>query len=166
MLPLWSKFLQTISLLGVLFFMVNSVNADTYTNGIDSNRTLAEDVNLRIDTFDEIDRLFKALRFKVVNQRSTDREGALELSSQLVELAQRLPDLFTVPSANEAFPQSRSRPEIWSRKDFFDTQMFEFIEDFKDIDDEVEKGSLTKVGQLIDVTAKGCRRCHNSFRYK
>ncbi len=167
MLLLPSRFLLAVSLLAVLFLTVNTANADAVkANRINSNRALAEDVNLRIDTFDEIDKLFKALRFKVVNQRSTDRQGALELSNQLVELTHHLPDLFAVPSAKEVFPQSRSRPEIWSRKAFFDTQMIEFVEDLKDINDEIKAGSLTKAGQLIDVTAKGCRRCHNSFRYK
>lgn len=124
------------------------------------------DVDLRIETFDEIDKLFKALRFKIVNQRSTNHQAALKYSSQLVELAYRLPDLFDVPSAADAFPQSRSRPEIWSRKAFFDTQMFNFVDNLEDINDEVKAGNLTKAGQLIDETAKGCRRCHNAFRYK
>ncbi|HKM16160.1 MAG TPA: cytochrome c [Marinospirillum sp.] len=126
----------------------------------------AKDIDLRIETFDEIDKLFKALRFKVVNQRSTNHEAALKFSSQLVELVYRLPDLFDVPSAADAFPQSRSRPEIWSRKTFFDAQMFEFVDNLEDINDEIKAGNLTKAGQLIDETAKGCRRCHNAFRYK
>lgn len=125
-----------------------------------------DDVNLRIDTFDEIDMLFKALRFKVVNQRSTNREGALEFSSQLVELSYRLPDLFDLPSSREAFPQSRSRPEIWSRKARFDTLLDEFVDNLEQIDDEIRGGNLTKAGRIIDETAKGCRRCHNGFRYK
>mgnify|MGYP001205247760 CR=1 FL=1 len=126
----------------------------------------AEDVNLRIDTFDEIDQLFKALRFKVVNQRSTNREAALEYSSKLVKLSYRLPDLFDLPSARENFPQSRSRPEIWAKKEHFDHQLEAFVVNLEKIDDEIRAGDLNRAGRLIDETAKGCRRCHNGFRYR
>jgi len=125
-----------------------------------------EDVNLRIDTFDEIDQLFKELRFKVVNQRSTDREAALVFSEQLVILSYRLPDMFDLPSSREIFPQSRSHPKIWTRKKYFDRLMEEFVDNLEKIDDEIRDGDLTKAGRLIDITAKGCRRCHNGFRYK
>lgn len=127
---------------------------------------ILEDVNQRIDTFDEVDRLFKALRFKVVSQRSTDREGAMEFSSELIELAYQLPELFNQPSSREIFPHSRSRPEIWSRKVRFDVLLDEFIDNLEVIDDEIKAGNLSKAGRLIDETAKGCRRCHNTFRYR
>src|SRR5690554_799144 len=126
----------------------------------------AEDVNLRIDTFDEIDQLFKALRFKVVNQRSTNREAALDYSSKLVKLSYRLPDLFDLPSSRESFPQSRSRPEIWTKKERFDQQLEAFVVNLEKIDDEIRAGDLSRAGRLIDETAKGCRRCHNGFRYR
>ncbi|WP_027848558.1 cytochrome c [Marinospirillum minutulum] len=126
----------------------------------------AEDVNLRIDTFDEIDQLFKALRFKVVNQRSTNREAALDYSSKLVKLSYRLPDLFDLPSSRESFPQSRSRPEIWTKKEYFDQQLEAFVVNLEKIDDEIRAGDLSRAGRLIDETAKGCRRCHNGFRYR
>lgn len=135
-------------------------------NAFAEKASLAEEVNLRIDTFDEVDRLFKALRFKVVNQRSTDREGALEYSSELVELTYRLPELFDEPSPRELFPASRSRPEIWSKKDRFDFLLDEFVGNLEAIDDEIKEGDLSKAGRLIDETAKGCRRCHNAFRYR
>lgn len=127
---------------------------------------LLEAVNQRIDTFDEVDRLFKALRFKVVSQRSQDSAGAREFSSELVELAYRLPVLFEQESPREVFPHSRSRPEIWSRKVRFDVLLDAFIDNLEIIDDEIAAGNLTKAGQLIDETAKGCRRCHNAFRYR
>jgi len=126
----------------------------------------AEDVNLRIDTFDEMDQLFKALRFKIVNQRSTNREAALGYSSKLVKLSYRLPDLFDLPSSREMFPQSRSRPEIWTKKERFDYQLEVFVVNIEKIDDEIREGDLTKAGRMIDETAKGCRRCHNGFRYR
>jgi len=126
----------------------------------------AEDVNLRIDTFDEMDQLFKALRFKIVNQRSTNREAALGYSSKLVKLSYRLPDLFDLPSSREMFPQSRSRPEIWTKKERFDHQLEVFVVNIEKIDDEIREGDLTKAGRMIDETAKGCRRCHNGFRYR
>lgn len=126
----------------------------------------AEDVNFRIDTFDEIDQLFKALRFKVVNQRSTNREAALDYSSKLVKLSYRLPDLFDLPSSRESFPQSRSRPEIWTKKERFDQQLEAFVVNLEKIDDEIRAGDLSRAGRLIDETAKGCRRCHNGFRYR
>lgn len=174
------RFLKSIALAAALlagiFFTAavhaNTINTSTLnstsvnTHALKTNQALLAEVDLRIEVFDEIDRLFKALRFKVVNQGSTEREGALAFSGQLIELARRLPDLFTAPSAKDIFPHSRSRPEIWSRKTFFDSQIIDFIEDLEDINDEIKTGSLTKAGQLIDDTAKGCRRCHNSFRYK
>lgn len=126
----------------------------------------AEDVNIRIDTFDEMDQLFKALRFKIVNQRSTNREAALEYSSKLVKLSYRLPDLFDLPSSREMFPQSRSRPEIWTKKERFDHQLEAFVVNLEKIDDEIREGDLSRAGRLIDETAKGCRRCHNGFRYR
>ena len=126
----------------------------------------ADDVKLRIDTFDEIDRVFKALRFKVVYQRSTNGEGSLEYSSKLVELSYRLPDLFDTLSSQESFPMSRSRPEIWSQKARFDLLMDKFVDNLEQIDDQIKSGELVKAGRLIDETAKGCRRCHNAYRYK
>ncbi len=154
MLLNWSRFIVILLLTGCI--------ANAYADkGI-----TAEDVNLRIDTFDEVDRLFKALRFKVVNQRSTDREGALEYSNELVELTYRLPELFDEPSPREFFPASRSRPEIWSKKERFDLLLDEFVGNLEAIDDEVKDGDLSKAGRLIDETAKGCRRCHNAFRYR
>ncbi|SFX50234.1 cytochrome c [Marinospirillum alkaliphilum] len=126
----------------------------------------ARDVDLRIDTFDEIDRLFKALRFKVVNQRSTDRQGAMVYSSELVRLGYRLPDLFDHPSPREMFPQSRARPEIWNRKDRYDFLMDEFLDNLEKIHEDLSAGRMSQAGQLIDRTAQGCRRCHNTFRYR
>lgn len=126
----------------------------------------AEDVYLRIDTFDEMDQLFKALRFKIVNQRSTNREAALEYSSELVKLSYRLPALFDLPSSREIFPQSRSRPEIWTRKARFDHLLEAFVDNLEVIDDEIRGGDLKQAGRLIDETAKGCRRCHNAYRYR
>lgn len=125
-----------------------------------------EDVDLRITAFDEIDRIFKALRFEVVNKRSTNREGAKEYSEQLVELSYLLPDTFNLPSSREIFPQSRSRPEIWSQKARFDGLIDVFIGNLEQIDDLIKTGDLSKAGWLIDETAKGCRRCHNAYRYK
>lgn len=160
-----SVYRLTVSLLIVGF--LSSAYADTPVkkSGLTTNIT-TEDVHLRIDTFDEIDRVFKALRFKVVNQRSTNREGSLEYSSQLVELSYRLPDLFDTLSSRESFPMSRSRPEIWSQKARFDLLMDEFVDNLEQIDDQIKTGDLSKAGRLIDETAKGCRRCHNAYRYK
>jgi cytochrome c556 len=126
----------------------------------------AEEVAQRIDTFDEIDRLFKALRFKVVNQRSTDRQAAVALSGELVRLAYRLPTLFDEPSSRELFPQSRARPEIWSRKERYDFMMDEFLDHLEKIHEDLRAGRMSQAGQLIDRTAQGCRRCHNTFRYR
>ena len=151
------RFMASLLLTG---WITTAIAQDT-TEGIS-----AEDVNLRIDTFDEIDQLFKALRFKVVNQRSTNREAALNYSSKLVKLSYRLPDLFDLPSSRESFPQSRSRPEIWTKKERFDQQLEAFVVNLEKIDDEVRAGDLSRAGRLIDETAKGCRRCHNGFRYR
>ncbi|MBE0505775.1 MAG: cytochrome c [Marinospirillum sp.] len=126
----------------------------------------AEDVNLRIDTFDEIDRLFKALRFKVVNQRSDNRQGAMVYSRELVELSYRLPALFDEPSPREIYPQSRARPEIWNRKARYDFLLDEFLDNLEMIHDHLDKGQMSQAGQLIDRTAQSCRRCHNTFRYR
>lgn len=126
----------------------------------------AEDVNLRIDTFDEIDRVFKALRFKVVNQRSNNHEAAALLSVELVELSYRLPGLFSEPSPREVFAQSRSRPEIWERKPRYDFLLNEFLDNLEMIHEQLQQGQMSRAGQLIDETAKSCRRCHNTFRYR
>lgn len=125
-----------------------------------------EDVSLRIATFDEIDRLFKALRFNVVNQRTTDRPQALSMAGELTQLSYRLPDLFDEPSSREHFPQSRARPEIWTRKAQYDGMLNEFIDNLEKIQQELQAGRMTQAGQLIDRTAQGCRRCHNAFRYR
>ncbi|GLR64982.1 cytochrome c [Marinospirillum insulare] len=145
----------------VVWFSASPAETDLLDEGIS-----AEEVNLRIDTFDEMDQLFKALRFKIVNQRSTNREAALIYSNQLVTLSYRLPDLFDLPSSREQFPQSRSRPEIWTRKARFDHLLEGFVINLEKIDDEIKDGDLTKAGRLIDETAKGCRRCHNGYRYR
>lgn len=156
-----------VSLLVVSFITTAyAVTPTIETKGVKSKGITNEDVNLRIDTFDEMDRVFKALRFKVVNQRSTNREGALEFSGQLVKLSYRLPALFDLPSSREVFPQSRSRPEIWSQKARFDHLLNEFVDNLEQIDDQIKAGNLTQAGRLIDATAKGCRRCHNAFRYR
>lgn len=126
----------------------------------------AHDVDLRIDTFDEIDRLFKALRFKVVNQRSDNRQGAMVYSRELVELSYRLPALFDEPSPREMYPQSRARPEIWSRKARYDFLLDEFLDNLEMIHEHLDKGQMSQAGQLIDRTAQSCRRCHNTFRYR
>ena len=128
--------------------------------------SLADDVDLRIETFDEIDRLFKALRFKVVNMRSDDRRGAMVYSEDLVRHAYRLPGLFEEESPREAFRQSSARPQIWKRKQRYDFLMNEFIDNLEEIHDLLDQGQMSAAGRQIDRTAQGCRRCHNTFRYR
>ncbi|SFB89477.1 Cytochrome C' [Marinospirillum celere] len=128
--------------------------------------SLSEDVDLRIETFDEIDRLFKALRFKVVNMRSEDHKGAMEYSDQLIRHAYRLPGLFEEPSPREQFPQSRARPQIWDRKDRYDFLLNQFTDNLEEIHELLEQERLTDAGRLIDRTAQSCRQCHNTFRYR
>lgn len=131
-----------------------------------SDTISSSEVDLRIDTFDEIDRLFKALRFKVVNQRSDNREGAMVYSRELVELSYRLPALFDAPSPRQAFPQSRARPEIWSRKERYDFLLDEFLDNLEMIHEHLAKGQMSQARHLIDRTAQSCGRCHNTFRYR
>ena len=128
--------------------------------------SLADDVNLRIQTFDDIDRVFKALRFKVVNMRSQDAAGAMTYSEELVGLAYRLPGLFEEESPRELFPQSNSRPQIWSRKDRYDFLMNQFIDRLEKTHELLEQGNMSEAGRMIDRTAQGCRQCHNTFRYR
>jgi len=128
--------------------------------------SLAEDVDLRIETFDEIDRLFKALRFKVVNMRSQDYKGAQVYSEALVRHAYRLPGFFEEESPRAMFRQSSARPQIWQRKERYDFLMNEFIDNLEEIHELLEQGELSAAGRRIDRTAQSCRRCHNTFRYR
>jgi len=128
--------------------------------------SLADDVDLRIETFDEIDRLFKALRFKVVNMRSDDRRGAMVYSEDLVRQAYRLPGLFEEESPRDTFRQSSARPQIWERKERYDFLMNEFIDNLEEIHDLLDQGEMSAAGRQIDRTAQSCRRCHNTFRYR
>ncbi len=127
---------------------------------------LSKDVDLRIETFDEIDRLFKGLRFKVVNMRSQDNVGAMTYSEELVRLAYRLPGLFEEESPRELFSQSRSRPQVWSRKERYDFLMNQFIDRLEKTHELLEQGNMSEAGRMIDRTAQGCRQCHNTFRYR
>lgn len=128
--------------------------------------SLLDDVDLRIETFDEIDRLFKALRFKVVNMRSDDRKGAMVYSEDLIRHAYRLPGLFEEASPREDFRHSSARPQIWERKERYDYLMNEFIDNLEEIHELLNQGEMTAAGRKIDLTAQGCRRCHNTFRYR
>lgn len=127
---------------------------------------LSDDVDLRIETFDEIDRLFKALRFKVVNMRSDDHKGAMQYSDELIRHAYRLPGLFEEPSPREQFPQSRARPQIWDRKERYDFLLNRFTDNLEEIHELLEQEKLPEAGRLIDRTAQSCRQCHNTFRYR
>ena len=142
--------------------------------------SLARDVDLRIETFDEIDRIFKEMRFKVVHLRSEDREGNLAYAEKLVTLAYRLPGLFESYSSGEKFPQSRAHPRIWSQKDkegFWERwrwsgqpshseQLNLFIDRLEKIHELLEQGDMTGAAAAIDRTAQSCRQCHNTFRYR
>ncbi|WP_162299790.1 cytochrome c [Marinospirillum perlucidum] len=128
--------------------------------------SLSDDVDLRIETFDEIERLFKALRFKVVNMRSDDQEGAVTYSDEIVGLAYRLPGLFEENSPRQLFPQSRARPEIWERPERYNYLLNQFLDNLEQIDELLREGSMTEAGRKIDETAKNCRRCHDVFRYR
>lgn len=136
------------------------------TSLVAQSGSLAEDVDLRIETFDEIDRLFKSLRFKVVNMRSQDAEGARAYSEALVRHAYRLPGLFEEESPRERFRQSSARPQIWQRKERYDFLLNEFIDNLEEIDELLVQGDMTAAGRMIDRTAQSCRRCHNTFRYR
>lgn len=126
----------------------------------------AKEVDLRIEIFDEIDLLFKALRFEIVNRHSTDQAATLEFSTPLLNLGYQLEELFSAPSARDAFPQSRSRPTIWRNKERFDSLMGGFVDNLEQIDDAIQAGDFTQAATTLDQTAKGCRQCHNSFRYR
>ncbi|WP_404418970.1 cytochrome c [Marinospirillum sp.] len=128
--------------------------------------SLSGDVNLRIETFDEMERIFKALRFKVVNLRSEDPDEVMAYSEDLIQYAYRLPGLFEEISPREVFGQSRARPEIWEQKERYDDLMNEFIDNLEEINDLLDQGQMSAAGRQIDRTAKSCRRCHNTFRYR
>jgi|AntRauTorckE6833_2_1112554.scaffolds.fasta_scaffold30563_2 cytochrome c556 len=128
--------------------------------------SLSGDVDLRIKTFDEMERIFKALRFKVVNLRSEDPEEVMAYSEDLIHYAYRLPGLFEEVSPREVFRQSRARPEIWEQKERYNYLMNELIDNLEEINDLLEQGQMSAAGQQIDQTAKNCRRCHNTFRYR
>lgn len=132
----------------------------------DERAVLAAEVQQRIDAFDEIDQLFRALRFKVVNQRSQDHQGALVYADQLVNLAYQLPGLFEAETPRQVIPFSRARPEIWSRKARYDFLMDEFLDNLEEIQALLRQARLTDAGHRIDRTAQSCRRCHDPFRYR
>lgn len=126
----------------------------------------AEAVQQRIDNFDEIEQNFKALRFKLVNQKSTDAKGAKEMSAAMLKLAYELPPLFSQVSSRQNFAFSRSKPDIWTRNALFTQQLNTFIDHLEEIDELIEANNLPAAAQVIDRTAQGCRRCHNGFRYR
>lgn len=126
----------------------------------------AQAVQQRIDNFDEIEQNFKALRFKLVNQKSTDATGAKEMSQQMLNLAYKLPPLFSQVSSRQKFSFSRSKPEIWTRNALFKQQLNEFIDDLEEIDELLDTQQLAAAAKVIDKAAQGCRRCHNGFRYR
>lgn len=126
----------------------------------------AAEVQKRIDLFDEIEREFKALRFEIVNKRSQDVASAKQKSSKMLDLAYKLPALFTVPSSRKEFSFSRSKPDIWNKSQFFTQQLEGFLDNLEEIDELLATNQLKSAAQVIDKTAQGCRRCHNGFRYK
>lgn len=138
----------------------------SYMAQAQKNTLSPEEVQERIDVFDEIEIQFKALRFKIVNQKSQDATTALEYSRPLVELAYQLEDLFRLPSARNSYPFSRAKPEIWSQKERFDLLLGRFISNLEEIDDLLEAKQIEPAAQLLDTVAKSCRQCHNGYRYR
>lgn len=124
------------------------------------------DVQARIDAFDEIDRVFKSLRFYLVNQRSQSQEELLPLADELLTLSYPLAGLFAEESPRQLFRFSKARPEIWTRKAQFDGQLDRFVEALESIQTALQEGRFSEAARQVDLTAQGCRRCHQAFRYR
>ncbi len=127
---------------------------------------LAQAVEARIERFDEIDRLFKSMRFRVVTPRHQDLEAAYEYAQAMSQQTQGLVELFDHPSDRSQFRFSKARPSIWQNKSDFDAQMLQMQQQFQQLEDLIAAQDVDAAERLIDQTARSCRACHNSYRFR
>ncbi|SEI37544.1 Cytochrome c556 [Allopseudospirillum japonicum] len=122
-------------------------------------------IKFRIQRFEEVEKTFKALRFEVVVNRSQDRYASYKMANTLADQVQPLLEAFRLRTDQQRFAgKTRARSEIWVHRDEFEEQMIDFIVRTERIAELLRAGNMSEAANLINVTAKGCKRCHRMFR--
>jgi len=130
---------------------------------LSNGRTVAEQIALRQDQYEQIGGAFKTIRDEL-EASSPDIATIQTAAANLPELGTGMGDWFPQGTGPESGVETEALPTIWETPEDFAQKVADFQAAAASIDTAAQSGDLAAIAAAVQPFGGTCKACHDNYR--